>query len=187
MMRAVGVGVVRRLFLGIAVTLAVWLSPPRALACDGHGRCWPTCPRWVEPPTQLATGSDPEDLKIHIEGPYFDTIEVFFQNQFYRETFPNTAWLQYGNCIALAPKNPKKPLGTFAVLHGCGSSVKVYGWTTSPVPPPKSMEIPVDMGCPVTMQWVTDRILKVRYGPGLAKETIVRFDDATPAWTQLYP
>jgi hypothetical protein len=171
-------GLAWAMIVGIGISLE---SQP-ARGCDVYGRCWPTCPRWVPPPpTELSTGNDPEDLKVHIVGPRFDTIEVYFQNQFYRHTFPNTSWLQYENRVVLAPLNPKQsPVGTFAVLHGGGTTVTVYGWVSSPLRP-VSTDIAVVPSCPVTMQWVTDRIFKVRHGPGLSKETIVRFEDsATP-------
>jgi hypothetical protein len=174
----------RVLTLSLVAMLATWWPSQAALGCDGRGHCWPTCPRWCSPapPTELVTGNDPNDLKIEVVGPYFGTIEVYFRNEFYRETFANTAWLQYDHYIALAPKNS---WGTFAVLHDGGSSVKAYGWKKDKTAP-EFREIPVMTGHPVMMQWVTDRILKVRYGPCLEKETIVRFNDSDTPWTQLF-
>ena len=70
----------------------------------------------------MQAGPDSGDLKIHVVGKHFNSIEVFFRSEiFYRETFPNTSYLQYGHRISIAPKNK---LGTFAVFHDGGSSVK---------------------------------------------------------------
>ena len=180
-------GPIRGLMLGaLAVALFVAFTPGRTIACDGRGHCLPPCPRYVPPPppppTELETGPDSDDLKIHVIGPQFDTIEVYFKTEyFYTEKFPNTWYLQYGNRISLAKKNK---FGTFAVLVGDGSLVRAYGWKSS-VQKPEALDIPVEKGYPVQMQWVTDRILKVRHGDCLSKSTIVRFNDVDKAWTTL--
>jgi hypothetical protein len=170
----------------VAAALYAGLAAGPALACDGYGHCQPPCPRWVPPPpcpTELATGPDTDDLKIQVVGPHFDTIEVYFKTEyFYRETFPHTWNLHCGNRISLAAKNK---FGTFAVLVGDGSLVRAYGWKSS-VEKPVSIDIPVEKGHAVVMEWVTDRILKVRHGSWLSRSTIVRFNDADKPWTELF-
>jgi hypothetical protein len=173
------------LFVGaLTLVLCSTMSAQKAEAFGRRSTCYPVCTIPVAPPpTELETGPDSDDLKVHIVGEYFDTIEVYFKTEyFYRETFPNTSYLQFGNRISLAHKNK---FGTFAVLIADGSLVKAYGWKSSKEKP-ETLDIPVEKGCEVVMEWVTDRILKVKRGPGLSKSTIVRFNDADKAWTELY-
>src|SRR5262249_34583896 len=87
------------LFVGALTSCLCWtLSAQKAEAFGRRGTCYPACPVPVmPPPTELETGPDSDDLKIHIVGNYFDTIEVYFKTEyFYRETFPGTSYLQYG-------------------------------------------------------------------------------------------
>jgi hypothetical protein len=134
-------------------------------------------------PTELGTGPNSDDLKVHVVGKSRDTIEVYFKTEyFYREQFAGAACLQQGNAIALACKNK---FGTFSVRLDNKSIVKAYGWRANKEKP-ESIEIPVTKNCRVVMEWVTDRILKVRHGHGLSKSTIVRFNDADNAWTELF-
>ena len=82
-------------------------------------------------------------------------------------------------------------LGTFAVLHDGGSLVKVYGWKLNNNNPgaeakPEMLDVPVDPGCPIVMQWVTDRILMIRHGAGLSKTKIIRFTDSNTPWKTLF-
>src|SRR5579859_4086822 len=118
------------LFVGsLALVVGSVFVAGKAGAFDRRVPCQPECLLPICPPTVLETGPDSDDLKVHIVGANFDTVEVYFKTEyFYRETFPNTANLQYGNRIALAHKNK---FGTFAVQIGDGSVVRAYGWKSS--------------------------------------------------------
>jgi hypothetical protein len=129
-------------------------------------------------------GGAPGDLKVHVVGPRYDTIEAFFKNElFYRETLAGAVNLHCGDNIFLAPANS---YGTFAVRYGaCGNSIKVYGWKRDQEKP-EFRSVTFEAGQPVQIRWITTRILKVTYGSNFGKEYILRFNDSDVPWTVLY-
>jgi hypothetical protein len=139
----------------------------------------PPCP----PPSVLAAGPEHADLKIHIVGDYGDTIEVFFRDDLYRETFPVGSYLQYGRVIL----GPSSTHGTFAVCYGPScDTLKVYGYRTAGTEPVVYGPVQLMPGWPVDPQWVTPTILKVRFGPQLSHELILKFTGSASGWRVLY-
>jgi hypothetical protein len=157
-------------------------------ACAGD--CWtPSCCGY----TEYSAGESPNDLKVHVVGDRFDTIEVTFHNegvdldQFKRVTFPETLNLHCAGNIVLAPRNPS---GTFAVRYGAHlDKVRVYGWRKQTITL-IDHDLPVDPNYPVRIQWMTTQIVKVHHGPNQSKELIFQFNsntDPPSAWQPLYP
>jgi len=148
-------------------------------------RCTPQCQPVPPPvymcPTVLTAGNEPEDLKVYITGPRFDTIEAYFRHELWRDTLPGAINLHCYCNVVLASKNP---FGTFAVRFGANhDTLRVYGWKTSN-PQPEWRTLTLEPGYPIAMEWVTTRILKVKYGPQYEKECILRFNDSDQPWTQ---
>lgn len=138
--------------------------------------CSPVC---VTYPTILRAGQDPEDLQVHVVGRTFDTVELYFREEFHRETLPQ-ANLHCGR-VSLAPRND---LGTFAILlGGCQDTLAVYGWKRGEFVPTRAEFTPAP-GRPLNLRWVTPRILKATYGDG--KELILRFNDSDEGWSTLH-
>jgi hypothetical protein len=175
----------KSLFRAFAIVCLVFTA---ANYCNGF-QCMRTCATSCCCPTVCAgtvftAGNEPGDLKVHIVGSKYDTIEAYFKNElFYRETFAKTCSLQCGSNVALAPANA---YGTFAVRFGTNhATVRVYGWKKDQEKP-EIKELTLDPDHAVTMTWMTTRILKVAYGSCQSKEYILRFNDADNAWTELY-
>jgi hypothetical protein len=132
----------------------------------------------------LEAGPDADDLKIHIVGDNGDTIEAFFNDGLYRETFPTPSYLQFDR-IVLAPRSR---FGTFAVRYGSArDTLKAYGWATGSTGKPPAVYGPIQLmpGYPINPQWVTPTILKVRFGPNWTQDFILKFTSAG-TWQILY-
>jgi len=151
--------------------------------CDVTRSC--QCPACAQP-RRCKAGDESGDLKIHIVGNRANTVEAFFKEEYFRIDFPLTWDLGCGSDVKLAKKNT---FGTFAVRFGMyRDRFQVFGWKEGKFQPEQTSVILLERGYPVTLEWVTSRILKVRYGRRLMKEYVLRFNDAdAPAgWTGLY-
>ena len=63
-------------------------------------------------------------------------------------------------------------------------TLRVYGWKkNNPRPEPRTLTF--EPGCPIEMEWITTRIIKVKYGPHHEKQCILRFTDADKPWERL--
>jgi hypothetical protein len=146
----------------------------------------PVCDVCEPPPGSVfRAGDEAANLQVHVVGTRFDTLEVYFSNQyFFRDKLNGAGDLRLDNSVILAPANP---YGTFAVRYGPGQETfKVYGWKTNETSPVSFGPIAVDPGSPACLRWVTPRILKVTYGPEQSKTFILRFNDSDKPWTVLY-
>jgi len=97
---------------------------------------------------------------------------------------------------------PKKnDRGTFAIGYGC-AGFAAFGWKgdkmvplnlgrneyppTGMDPQPHVVQIDIDPACPIHIEWVTTRILRITHGPKLGSEYLVRFDGDAKPWKLLY-
>lgn len=171
-----------RIARGLLAAVSLTLAVPESRA--GHHYVYPQTAACVPAcgPTELQAGDESDDLRVHIVGRSYDTIEAFFRNEMVRDALPQSMNLHCFQSVLLAPKNP---FGTFAVRYGPrGEFVKVYGWKKDEARP-QTRALSLEPGYPVRMEWVTTRILKVRHGAYGHREVIVRFNDADVAWTGL--
>jgi hypothetical protein len=133
-------------------------------------------------------GEDPENLQVHVTGPNFNALEIYFKGEFFaRRDIEGARDLHLRHSVILARQNP---YGTFAVRYGDHQDTfRVYGWkktkdldTYGPITP--------EPGSPVCLCWVTQRILKVTYGVHREKTLILEFNgdlDPPNDWVQLFP
>jgi hypothetical protein len=178
--RSLGFGI-GCLIIAVACAAAV----PKSVSAFGRRAvpvCAPPCPE-CGPLLAFAAGANLENLQVHVVGHERNTLEIFFNNEFYRDTITGAYELQTDECLALAPENP---FGTFAVRYGSArDTFKVYGWKKTATAPVVYGPITPEPGSFVCLHWVTPRILKVTYGPDKSKEHIVRFNDSDNPWTVL--
>lgn len=175
-----------RLFLLLVLGAPFLGSTASAQIFRKHGYVCPPCST-VSKPRRCSTGDELGDLAVHVGGNKSNVVEAFFEEEnYFRIEFPETWDLGCGSDIKLAKKND---YGTFAVRFGkCRDRFQVFGWKVGKQKPEETPIIVLEEGYPVTLEWVTSRILKVKYGQGLQKEYVLRFNDAdAPAvWTGLH-
>lgn len=146
------------------------------------------CPNLVIPKLKsLDVGEESEDLKLRIVGKQSATIEAYFREEYFRHQFLETFDLGCNEDVVAAKKNE---LGTFAVRFGKNrDQFQVFGFRKNNYAKPQSTPIIVlEEGCPIRLEWITSRILKVYYGPAQQKEYVIRFNDlkSPQTWTGLY-
>jgi len=148
--------------------------------------------------TVYTAGDESPDLQVHIRGSSHNVLEVFFNEQFERYPVPDGINLCTHGKVLLAKKNDK---GTFAIRFG-RAGFTAFGWkgdTLVPLtlgrnefPPsgldtqPHVVEISLDPTCPIHLEWITTRILRITHGPKLGQEYLVRFDGDAKPWKLLY-
>src|SRR5688572_23311158 len=70
----------------------------------GQVLCQQTCGMICQ--TEYCAGDQPDDLQVHVTGRGFDTLEMCFRNELYREQISNGLNLHCNQNILLARKNP---------------------------------------------------------------------------------
>ena len=136
-------------------------------------------------PDDSPAGTSPENLQVHIVGEAFDTLEVFYKENLYRETLTGSANLHCNNSVLLAPLSD---FGTFAVrlrplprqLQGLrlatdgqeGTGLLRRVASRGRLPDRDALDHP--------------QILKVNYGPNGCKEFILKFNGGNTCWDVIY-
>ena len=180
-----------RISLGIAILLCVlpilhehsataqFNTKKHAFVCPA-ANCDTTCE------TAFYAGDQPNDLQVHVVGRALDTLEIYFQNEVYRETLPGTVLSNRCFAVFLAQKNP---LGTFAVRFGQHSDrVIAFAYNTDvKTKPVSTKELRPFPDEPVTLRWMTDRILKLTPANDIDRSMIIRFSDSPKKWERFDP
>lgn len=145
-------------------------------------RCRPQCCTAVAPCyTSLSSGP----LQIRISGVNRNTAEIYFGEAEYAQyAFPAEHFLCASHFM-LAPQ--KNDFGAFLVRSGKTlNTVTLFGriprtedWTSTTIEFPE--------GAPLSLEWVTSRILRIRHGGDLKSILVIRLDEADDAWKQLSP
>jgi len=144
-----------------------------------HAPASAPCP--VACQTEYRAGEQASDLQVHLTGRSLQTLEMYFQNEVYRDQIPGDPTRPVCPCVLLAPKNP---LGTFAVRFGeCGDAVVAYAWHSDVKTKPVSTnELRPFPGESVAVRWMTDRILKIVPGADNERSLIIRFTNSPASW-----
>lgn len=153
------------------------------------------CPTCV---TVYKAGTESADLQIHIRGSRHNVIEAFFNESAQRYSVPNGIDLCANGRVLLPAKNDR---GTFAICYGT-AGFTAFGWKGEDLVPltlgrneyPASgidsgshvVQIDIDPVCPIRLEWVTTRVLRITHGRGLAQEYLLRFDGDAKPWKMLY-
>ena len=123
--------------------------------------------------TEYCAGIEPEDLQVHVTGIRYDTLELYFRNEVARVPIRGATNLHMNQSVLLARKNI---LGTFAIRFGQSSDrVIAYAWFTDEAKPVPTAELQPFPGEPLTLRWMTDRILKIVPSCDQNRSLIIRF------------
>lgn len=161
------------LFALLAITT---IAQAQLIGRRGQVLCQQTCAMTYQ--TEYCAGDQPDDLQVHVTGKGFDTLEMYFRNEVYRQQIPNGTNLHCNQNIILARKNP---LGTFAVRYGERTDrIIAFAWFLEPdgKPTPKPIstgELRPFPDEPVSMRWVSDRVLKIVPSCDQDRSLILRF------------
>lgn len=148
--------------------------------------------------TVYKTGDDSGDLQVHVRGPQHNMLEIFFHENLERYAIPNGIDLCRNGRVLVPAKND---LGTLAVQYGT-TGFTAFGWKGNAIipltvgrntypptgsdPDPHVVDIDLDPACPICLEWVSPRILRITHGPRLGLEYVVRFDGDSKPWKVLY-
>lgn len=144
-------------------------------ASEHHHQAPPPVPTVPTYPTVYRASDDPRDLQVHVVGPAFDKLEIYFHDEMATERFEGQVNLHAGG-VLLAPASG---LGTFALRYGAGcDTFKVYGWKKGKAVPDASPPLTLSPGCPVRLEWVTSKVLKATTSDASCPPLYLRFDDA---------
>ena len=182
------------LLLGLAIAS---ISTP---AMAGHARqCRPNvCCSCLPCTTTYTAGSESADLHVQIRGTRHNVVEAFFNESAQRYVVPNGVDLCAHGRVLIPSKNDR---GTFAICYG-SAGFTAFGWKGEEIVPltlgrneyppsgvdpgPHVVQIDIDSACPIHLEWVTTRVLRITHGRGLAQEYLLRFDGDAKPWKLLY-
>ncbi|WP_428305432.1 hypothetical protein [Lacipirellula sp.] len=169
------------------------------LLAERARQCCPTVYCWCQPCTTIyKAGNESSDLQVHIRGSRHDVVEAFFNESAQRYSVPDGIDLCANGRVLMPAKNDR---GTFAICYGT-AGFTAFGWKGEDLfpltcgrneypasgtdPGPHIVQIDIDSACPIHLEWVTTRVLRITHGRGLAQEYLLRFDGDAKPWKLLY-
>ncbi len=184
----------RLLVIGI---LLFALRASEAIA-QHHYQCCPTVYCCKPCTTVYKAGNESADLQVHIRGTRHNVVEAFFNESAQRYSVPDGIDLCANGGVLMPAKNDR---GTFAIRYGT-AGFTAFGWKGEDLVPltlgrneypgsgidpgPHVVQIDIDPACPVHLEWVTTRVLRITHGRGLSQEYLLRFDGDAKSWKLLY-
>lgn len=148
--------------------------------------------------TVYKAGIESSDLQVHIRGARHNVVEAYFNENVERYLVPDGTDLCRNGRVLLPTKNDR---GTFAIRYA-NVGFTAFGWKGEKLVPltlgrneypvsgidpgPHVVQIDIDPACPIHIEWVTTRVLRITHGRGLAQEYLLRFDGDAKPWKLLY-
>ena len=171
----------------IAATPICKKSNPRPAAQPLCDTCLPSVPcRIVSPSSDTCvTSIKSGDLQIRLGGLNRETAEIYFgEAEFCQYTFPSDVRLCASHFVIARQDGG---FGAFAVRTGkCANTLFLFAriprtqeWTT--------VCLAFSDHTPVSIEWITSRLLRIRHGTGLEQTMVVRVDESNDMWKQLSP
>ena len=190
-------GVLKKLITRISASLVLIIGVASAEATTSRTSCAVCVPTQACRTVYMA-GEEDGQLQVHITGKSFNTVEAYFSNNYYTDTITGESNLHCHSHILLAKPSD---YGTFAIRYGrCADQFVAYGFFKKDrqikiTNDPRQIShgdvglvLGVEPGFPISLSWVSNRLLKVKHGANGSKSLVLKFfgDEGSGYWSVLH-
>jgi hypothetical protein len=147
--------------------------------------CRTTCAPVRVCQTVYRAGEQDGQLQVHISGTTFNTVETYLFDNYYVDAISGEMNLHCCSQILLAPPSD---YGTFAIRYGRshdqfvaygvfkkGKQIKITNDSRQLTAGNVGLVVGVDTGFPISLGWVSTRLLKIKHGPQGSKSLVLKF------------